>query len=83
MLSNGDKHVYSGLKSLCDSYLGIATVCVHSPKIRKEKGQLQYFANVALKVNMKLGGVNHVLDDRALGFLRRAPTMIVGADVTQ
>jgi eukaryotic translation initiation factor 2C len=83
MLSSGDKHVYAGIKRLCDSYFGIATVCAHSAKIRKEKGQLQYFANVALKVNMKLGGVNHVLDERNIGFLRKSPTMIVGADVTQ
>jgi eukaryotic translation initiation factor 2C len=81
-LSNGDKHVYAGIKSLCDSFLGIATVCVHSSKIRKEKGQLQYFANVALKVNMKLGGVNHVLDPQNMVWLNKEPTMIVGMDVT-
>lgn len=60
VLSNGDKHVYNGIKHLCDSHLDlgkihneqtrhsrlftfppiIATVCVHSAKIRKEKGQL-------------------------------------------
>jgi hypothetical protein len=60
ILSNGDKHVYNGIKHLCDCYLDvgevhdeltrrnrlftfpptIATVCVHSAKIRKEKGQL-------------------------------------------
>jgi eukaryotic translation initiation factor 2C len=32
---------------------------------------------------MKLGGVNHVLDERNIGFLRKSPTLIVGADVTQ
>ncbi|KAH9916915.1 ribonuclease H-like domain-containing protein [Fomitopsis serialis] len=60
ILSNGDKHVYSGIKHLCDVYLDV-------PTIRKEKGQVQYYANVALKVNMKMGG---------------SPTMLVGMDVT-
>lgn len=81
-LSNGDKHIYSGLKHLCDSYLDLATVCVHSSKIRKEKGQMQYFANVALKVNMKLGGANHYLDDNVMKSLRQDLTMLVGIDVT-
>ncbi|KAF4579495.1 hypothetical protein EYR40_000331 [Pleurotus pulmonarius] len=82
MLSNGDKHVYSGIKYLCDSQLGISTVCVHSSKIRKEKGQLQYFANVALKVNMKTGGVNHSLDRTSMEWMKKEPTMLVGIDVT-
>jgi eukaryotic translation initiation factor 2C len=82
ILSSGDKHVYSGLKHLCDSQLGVATVCVHSTKIRKEKGQPQYFANVALKVNMKMGGVNHALDPRNMVWLQQQPTMLVGMDVT-
>ncbi|KAG5645156.1 hypothetical protein DXG03_006780 [Asterophora parasitica] len=82
ILSNGDKHVYSGIKHLCDSHLDLATVCVHSSKIRKEKGQLQYFANVALKVNMKMGGVNHSLDPGSMKWLSAMPTMLVGIDVT-
>ncbi|KAG5636873.1 hypothetical protein H0H81_006534 [Sphagnurus paluster] len=82
VLSNGDKHVYSGIKHLCDSHLDLATVCVHSSKIRKEKGQLQYYANVALKVNMKMGGVNHSLDQNSMNWLSQAPTMLVGIDVT-
>jgi hypothetical protein len=82
ILSNGDKHIYSGIKHLCDSYLDVATVCVHASKIRKEKGQLQYFANVALKVNMKMGGVNHALDAKNMSWLQQTPTMLVGIDVT-
>ncbi|KZT63105.1 argonaute-like protein [Daedalea quercina L-15889] len=82
ILSNGDKHVYSGLKHLCDVYLDVPTVCVHAAKIRKEKGQVMYFANVALKVNMKMGGVNHSLDQRNMTWLMQAPTMLVGMDVT-
>ncbi|KAF9523774.1 argonaute-like protein [Crepidotus variabilis] len=82
LLSNGDKHVYSGLKYLCDTILDVATVCVHTAKIRKEKGQLQYFANVALKFNTKLGGVNHALDTQSMSWLKKLPTMLVGIDVT-
>ncbi|OJA18329.1 hypothetical protein AZE42_02798 [Rhizopogon vesiculosus] len=81
MLSNNDKNIYEGLKYLCDVCLGIATVCVRVAKIRKEKGQLHYFANVALKVNMKMGGVNHKLDEDTGRWLSSVPTMVVGTDV--
>jgi eukaryotic translation initiation factor 2C len=52
-------------------------------KIKKEKGQMQYYANVALKVNAKMGGVNHVVDETNMGWLKKMGlTMIMGADVT-
>ena len=82
VLSNGDRHIYAGLKHLCDVYLNVATVCVHASKFRKEKGQLQYFANVALKFNVKLGGLNHLLSPGNMAWLDAAPTMLVGMDVT-
>jgi hypothetical protein len=89
ILSSGDKHVYNGLKHLLDVYLKVPSVCVQVAKIRKDKGQLQYFGNVALKINMKMGGVNHRLVDPpgsppTLAWLRdpREPTMLVGMDVT-
>ncbi|KAI0685180.1 argonaute-like protein [Cytidiella melzeri] len=82
ILSNGDRHVYSGLKHLCDCYLDIATICVQVSKLRKDKGQLQYFANVALKLNMKMGGVNHRMEGQGATWLNQAPTMLVGIDVT-
>lgn len=78
ILSNGDKHIYAGIKHLCDVWLDVHTVCVHSEKIRRQAGQLQYFANVALKFNMKLGGVNHNLDQDSMIWLRQQPTMLVG-----
>ena len=82
ILSSSDKHIYSGLKHLCDVYLDVPNICVQSAKIRKERGQLQYYANVALKVNMKLGGVNHAVDEASITKLRQPPTMLVGMDVT-
>ncbi|PPQ70160.1 hypothetical protein CVT24_003887 [Panaeolus cyanescens] len=82
ILSNGDKHVYSQIKALFDVRIGVATVCVQSAKIRKERGQTQYFANVALKFNMKLGGVNHTLEAGRMDWIKKEPTMMVGIDVT-
>ena len=81
MLSSSDKHIYSGLKHLCDVYLDLATVCVQSTKIRSDKGRVRYYANVALKVNMKLGGVNHRLESTIVQWLGQVPTMLVGMDV--
>jgi eukaryotic translation initiation factor 2C len=89
VLANGDKHVYNGLKHLLDVYLKVPSICVQESKFKKEKGQLQYFGNVALKINMKMGGVNHKLTDPpgsrpTLTWLRdpSQPTMLVGMDVT-
>ncbi|THH04985.1 hypothetical protein EW145_g5129 [Phellinidium pouzarii] len=79
-MSNRDSHVYPGLKKLCDTKLGIPTVCMLMPKVSKEKGQDQYFSNIALKVNAKLGGLNHKLDQSSLRWLNNS--MLVGMDVT-
>ena len=47
-----------------------------------ERSSPQYIANLALKFNLKLGGVNHSLRPDKLGFLQNGKTMIVGIDVT-
>lgn len=39
-------------------------------------------ANVALKINLKLGGVNQKIDDAKLGIISEEKTMVVGIDVT-
>ncbi|KAF9224742.1 Piwi-domain-containing protein [Gyrodon lividus] len=80
MLASGNKAVYEGLKHLCDVFLDVATVCVHSSKIRRRNPQ--YLASVALKVNMKMGGISHKLDPIGEPWLATSPTMVVGMDVT-
>lgn len=82
LLDYRDNYIYPGLKKLCDIDLGVATVCMQLNKALKEQGQDQYFSNVALKVNTKLGGFNHLLDDKDMKWLKQKRTMIVGADVT-
>ncbi|KAI6040506.1 Piwi domain-containing protein [Pisolithus marmoratus] len=81
MLADEDRTVYEGLKHLCDVLLGIATVCVNSANIKKKSPRV--YANMALKLNMKLGGINHNMSDpNSVRWLSAKPTIIVGMDVT-
>ena len=83
ILSRRDNYIYPGIKRICDVELGIHTVHMLSNKVLTDpKKQDQYFSNVALKVNTKLGGVNHKVDDRSLQWLTKTKTMLVGMDVT-
>ena len=60
------------------SGLGIHTVCAVSSNLSKGGS---YYANLALKVNTKAGGINHVLQPQSLGFLSEGNTMVMGIDV--
>ena len=83
LLSRRDDFIYPGIKTLCDTKLGVHSICMQLEKAFKDqKKQDQYLSNVALKVNTKLGGVNHTVDDHALRWLKTMPTMVVGMDVT-
>ncbi|KAI1380391.1 Piwi-domain-containing protein [Hypoxylon crocopeplum] len=74
-----DTTIYNAVKYLGDVEFGYHTVCVLRANIIK--CQPQYFANVALKVNLKMGGVNHKLSND-VNIVRDGKTMIVGYDVT-
>ncbi|KAM5543406.1 hypothetical protein V8D89_002657 [Ganoderma adspersum] len=89
LLSGVDKFIYPGIKQLADVQLGVHTIHMLLPKARDTRGnrQDQYFSNVALKVNAKLGGVNHQLDAGSMRWLTGAgrnklKTMVMGIDVT-
>ena len=83
LLSRRDDFIYPGIKTLCDTKLGVHSICMQLEKALKDpRKQDQYLSNVALKANTKLGGINHTIDDRALGWLKTASTMVVGMDVT-
>ncbi|KAK4198626.1 ribonuclease H-like domain-containing protein [Triangularia verruculosa] len=81
VLNDQDANVYNTVKKLGDVEFGVQTVCVVKNKILNEKGQRGYFANVALKVNLKFGGVNHKLHTLH-PLLKSGKTMVVGYDVT-
>lgn len=72
--------VYDRIKYLCDVKFGLATVCSVGTKLAEN--QDQYFRNLALKFNLKLGGNNQEVRNQKLGFLEEDKTMVVGIDVT-
>ncbi|KAK0452966.1 argonaute-like protein [Desarmillaria tabescens] len=82
LLMHRDNFIYPGVKRIGDSELGLQTVTMQLEKALRQDKQDQYLSNIALKVNTKLGGINHKLDDQAMRWLRKKKTMMVGIDVT-
>jgi eukaryotic translation initiation factor 2C len=75
-----DSSIYNRVKFACDVKEGLLNVCTLGPKFAKANDQ--YFANVALKFNLKLGGRNQYLDNIKLGIIAEGKTMVIGIDVT-
>ena len=82
LLQKRDDYIYPGIKRLCSVKFGVRSQCLLLEKALSERGQDQYLSNVALKVNTKLGGINHRIGGDALSWLTREPTILVGIDVT-
>ncbi|KIO06004.1 hypothetical protein M404DRAFT_999229 [Pisolithus tinctorius Marx 270] len=83
LLSGRDNFIYPGIKRLCDVVLGVHTLHMLTEKVLKDqRKQDQYFSNVALKLNIKLGGTNHLLDPASTKWLTQKKTMVLGMDVT-
>ncbi|KNG46913.1 Stem cell self-renewal protein Piwi [Stemphylium lycopersici] len=74
--------LYKRIKTIADTEYGLHNVCCVGSKLAKERGRDQYIANVALKFNLKLGGVNQVVENKNLGIIEEKKTMVVGIDVT-
>ena len=79
VLPGTDKKLYSEVKRVGDSLIGVATQCVQMRLVQQAKPQV--CANISLKINAKLGGTNHVIDDSVKPVFNE-PTIVFGADVT-
>ncbi|KAK9766945.1 hypothetical protein K7432_003575 [Basidiobolus ranarum] len=80
ILPNTGVQLYGEIKRVSDTVLGVATQCVQGKHVFKPNKQ--YCANVCLKMNVKLGGINSFLSPEQIPFISQAPTIIFGADVT-
>ncbi|KAE8791379.1 hypothetical protein D1007_34207 [Hordeum vulgare] len=74
---------YGKIKRLCETELGVITQCCLPKNV--QKGGKQYLENLSLKINVKVGGRNTVLEDalyKRIPLLTDVPTIVFGADVT-
>ncbi|QRV87347.1 argonaute-like protein [Ceratobasidium sp. AG-Ba] len=82
IMPDNSNDLYQAIKHFGDVKHGVPTQCLNGYKAKR--GGPQYFANVCLKVNAKLGGLNSVLDPQAQRFLSDPanPVMIIGSHVS-
>ncbi|KFG77806.1 Piwi-like domain-containing protein [Metarhizium anisopliae] len=72
--------LYNRVKFACHVEAGLINVCVVGSKFAKVDEH--YYANVGLKVNLKLRGQNYYIDGSQVGILGEGKTMLVGIHVT-
>ncbi|ORY01783.1 Piwi-domain-containing protein [Basidiobolus meristosporus CBS 931.73] len=80
VLPNTGAQLYGEIKRISDTILGVTTQCIQGKHVFKPNKQL--CANVCLKMNVKLGGVNSYLLPDQIPFISDIPTIVFGADVT-
>lgn len=81
ILPDTQADIYAAVKLVGDIKLGFHTVCVTADKFSQDIPRaLGLYANLATKINLKFGGVNHAICNPYEPF-ERDKTMIVGYDV--
>ena len=78
--AKNNKDMYAEVKRVGDNVLGIPTQGVKIKQV--EEARPQVCANLSMKINAKLGGVNHVIDPKVKSLVFKEPVIIFGADVT-
>lgn len=79
ILPTRDTLLYGEVKRITDCNIGRPSQCIVSKNVGRPSKQ--YCANVCLKINVKMGGVNSSLGSQ-LPYVSDVPTIVFGADVT-
>lgn len=79
--SGRNSPVYSPLKNVAETELGIVTQCVTDQSITKRCNRATVL-NILQKVNAKLGGINNTIPQEVKTIVFNRPVIIMGADVT-
>lgn len=81
VLPTTNSQVYQTVKNCAYMTLGIHTQCMQAKHLQRPNPQ--YCANLCLKINVKLGGFNQVLEAAPFRqLLHSRPTLFLGCDVT-
>lgn len=83
ILPDKNGSLYGDLKRICETDIGLVSQCCLAKHVSRMNKQ--YLANVALKINFKMGGRSTVLNDavkKKLPHVGGTPTIIFGAVVT-
>ncbi|PKC13872.1 Piwi-domain-containing protein [Rhizophagus irregularis] len=80
ILPNTGVPLYAEIKRVSDTVIGVASQCVQGKHMFAAKKL--YCANVCLKMNVKLGGMNSFIDPTQVPFITQRPTILMGASVT-
>lgn len=79
-------HIYGHVKQAAELKIGMLTQCVIADNFDPKPNRADSIAgNIMLKINSKLGGINHTVVNppTTIAFkIFEEPVMIVGADVT-
>ncbi|KAJ7093222.1 Piwi domain-containing protein [Mycena epipterygia] len=79
LLPTKAEEIRTRVKYVCDIELGVRSQCLREQKLPRANNQ--YWNNVALKINARLGGTNVLVDSPVLQEAASKPFMIMGADV--
>ncbi|KAJ3905321.1 Piwi domain-containing protein [Lentinula edodes] len=74
------QELWRKVKHWSDVRTGILTQCLQDEKIKN--ANLQYWGNVAVKLNARLGGYNSLVNSPAMSSLQKKMTIVMGADVS-
>ena len=82
VLPKANTALHKAIKKWADTEVGVQTLCMVKRNLEAQRGADQYLANIALEVNLKLGGINHMANTDSLGITEKGKTMLLGIDVT-
>jgi eukaryotic translation initiation factor 2C len=79
ILQGASTPIYKTLKAGLDVHLGIASQVMLQEKALSGRGSAQYLANIAMKVNVKLGGTNCFAEEP---LFQGSRCMLLGGDIS-
>jgi eukaryotic translation initiation factor 2C len=80
LLPTTESKTFDYIKYIGDVKVGVLTHCMLAEKFCGANEQ--YISNNAMKINLKMGGCNQLLEASGSKFISQGKTMIVGLDVT-